>query len=48
MESDPSLFDFLFAIVATPIQLLQFIVFSVLDFLAFDLLQLGPFLPIVF
>ncbi len=46
MESGLGLFDFLISVVATPFLLLQFIIFGVLDLLAFDILNLGPFLPI--
>ncbi len=45
---DLSLFDLLIQIVAMPFQLLHFVIFSALDLLAFDILQLGPFLPIEF
>ena len=48
MESGFGLFDFLLTIVATPFLFLQLIIFSALDLLAFDILQLGPFLPIEF
>ena len=48
MESGLGFFDFLISIVATPFLLLQFIIFSALDLLVFDILQLGPFLPIEF
>ncbi len=42
------LFDILFQIVAFPIQLISFIITGTLNVLVFDLLQLGPFLPITF
>lgn len=48
MESDPGLFNILISIIATPFLLLQFIIFSALNLLTFDILQLGPFLPIEF
>lgn len=48
MESGPGLFDTLISIIATPFLLLQFIIFSALDLLAFDILQLGAYLPIEF
>ena len=48
MESSLGLFDVLISIVAAPFLLLQFIIFSALDLLAFDVLNLGPFLPIEF
>lgn len=43
-----SILDFLLQIVAFPLQLIDFIVTSMLNLLAFDLLQLGPVLPITF
>ena len=48
MESGSGFFDFLIQIIAAPALLLQFVIFSVLDLLAFDVLNLGPFLPIAF
>lgn len=48
MESGLGIFDFLIQIIAAPVLLLQFVIFGVLDLLAFDVLNLGPFLPIAF
>lgn len=48
MESGLGFFDILISIIATPFLLLQFIIFTTLDLIAFDILQLGPFLPIEF
>ena len=35
-------------IVSLPLQLVQLVVFTLMNFLVFDLLQLGPYLPIQF
>lgn len=43
-----SIFDVLLQIVAIPFQLINLIVTSALNLLVFDLLQLGPALPIAF
>lgn len=41
-----SWFDSLMSIIAFPFQLTQYVVVSTLDFLFFQVLQLGPYLPI--
>ena len=44
---DPtSLFDFILAIIALPFQIIHELVFAIGDLLVFDILGLGPFLPI--
>jgi hypothetical protein len=46
METDLGFIQLILQIVAFPFQLIEFIVFSLGDFLVFDLFGLGPFLPI--
>ena len=44
---DPtSLFDLILAIIALPFQIIHELVFALGDLLVFDILGLGPFLPI--
>ncbi len=44
---DPaSLFDLIIAIIALPFQIIHQLVFAIGDLLVFDILGLGPFLPI--
>jgi len=46
MIADLSLFDQILAIVTLPIQILHELVWSSLDFVAFNVLQIGSYLPI--
>ena len=45
---DATIFEALFQIVTLPFQLIDVLVTGMLNILVFDLLQLGPFLPIQF
>lgn len=40
METDPNLFDFILGIVALPLQLYKLVIYSVLDFIAFNIFNL--------
>ncbi len=47
MEGDlVSFFDLIISIIALPFQLIRFVVFEVGNTIVFDILGLGPFLPI--
>ena len=41
-----ALFDLILAIIALPFQIIHELVFAIGDLLVFDILGLGPFLPI--
>ncbi len=43
---DPTFFDLILAIIALPFQIIHDLVFAVGDLLVFDILRLGPILPI--
>ncbi len=44
----PSLVDLAIGGLALPFLAVKFVVYAVLNFLVFDVLQLGPYLPIEF
>ncbi len=46
MTMEVSLWDLLYSILALPVQLMRHVIWAGLDFLAFDVLGLGPYLPI--
>jgi hypothetical protein len=43
---DPTWLVNILGIISLPYELIRYVVFSALDFLAFQVLQLGPYLPI--
>lgn len=43
---EPTVFEMLFALVTFPLQFIDTLVTSLLNVLVFDLLQLGPYLPL--
>ncbi len=45
---EPTLVDLLIGVAALPFLAVQFVVYSVLNLLVFEVLQLGAFLPIEF
>ncbi len=46
MEVDFTLFDLILAIIALPFQIIKELGFAIGNFIVFDVLNLGPFLPI--
>lgn len=44
----PTLIDLAISIFALPFQAVKFVIYAALNFLVFDVLQLGPYLPIEF
>ena len=48
MMSAPSILDLVIGVIGFPFQLIDRLVTGFLQILTFDILQLGPFLPIVF
>ncbi len=48
LEMQPSLIDLAIGVFALPFQAVKFVIYAVLNFLVFDVLQLGPYLPIEF
>ena len=46
MTGVESIFLLILNILSIPLQLYRYVMFAALDFLAFDVLQLGPYLPI--